>query len=151
MSQNPITKSKPKSKLLTILAVVCLLAAVAVVSAAISLNLTAPENAANTPIDPTPKPTAAPTPTPTASPSPTPVVPTELHLSSNNTTPFYKGNTLQINGTLNQPMAGVTIFLKNNGAYLANVNATTNSNGVAVFNRTPMYAFNYTITTIPPT
>lgn len=112
-----------------------------------SVVLTSPEHIVGTPQNsPSPTPTAAPTPTP----SPTPVTPTAINLSSNISGVFYKGDTVRLTAQLNQPVQGITVFLWNNGAQLANVNATTDSTGKAVFDRAPVNAFDYHVTANVP-
>ena len=109
-----------------------------VIGAYAATTLTAPEHAAGTPTS---------TPAPTATPTVTPVA-TEIHLSSNNTTPFYKGWTLHIEGQLNTPTAGITVTLYNNGAVITT--ALTDSTGKAVFDRQPTNAYDYTLTASIP-
>jgi hypothetical protein len=135
MSQNLSTKLKSKKTL--IIAVLAFLALAGVVVAAVVV--TAPEHITGTPTDkPTPTPTASPTP----SPSPTPVI--ELHLSSNVTVPFYKGDTLHLTAQLSTTQTGVLITLYNNGGAITT--ALTDSTGKAVFDRQPTNAFDYTVT-----
>lgn len=121
---------------------ILILAVVGIVTAATILYNPVDENPQGTPVDkPTPTPTATPTPT-----EPPPVVPTEVHLSSNNTTPFYKGDTLTMTAQLNQPVAGITITLYNNGNLAANPTAITDALGKATFNRNPTLPYNYSVT-----
>lgn len=103
----------------------------------------APEHIINTPeTSPTPAPTTSPTP----SPSPIPTI--TLHLTSNNTTPFYKGYTLRMVAALTPIQAGITVTLYNNGASVTT--AQTNSTGQAVFDRAPTNPFDYTVTATLP-
>lgn len=119
----------------TYLLIVAIIAVVAVASAAIAATyISAPEHVTGTP-------QATPTPTPTQTPTPTPT-PIELHVTSNNTAPFYIGDTLHITATLSPAQAGITVTLYNNGASVAT--ATTNTAGQAVFDRKPSLAYDYT-------
>jgi hypothetical protein len=104
--------------------------------------LTSPEHVTGTPLD-------QPIPTPTPTPTPTPSTqPTAIQLSSNNTDPFYKGDTLRMTAQLNQPVAGITVTLFNNGNSVAS--AITDATGKAVFDRQPTLPFDYNVTaTIP--
>lgn len=121
-------------------------AALSLLSLAVAaVVLTAPEHVTGTP-QATPSPTPIPTPTPT--PTPTPIIPTELHLTSNITEPFYKGDTLRMTAQLNQPVAGIVVTLYNNGAALTT--ATTDSTGKVVFDRNPTNPFDYTATALIP-
>ena len=141
MTQNTISKVK-SNKTFLIVAVVIGIALLGVAAAA--TMLTAPEHVTGTPI-------ASPTPTPTPSPSPTPaptVAPIEFHLTSNNTTPFYKGDTLRITAQLTQAISGANVTLSNNGAPLAWL--LTDASGKAVFDRSPLNPFDYTATASIP-
>lgn len=139
----------PKLKT-ALLIVLVLVATVAGISVAATV-LTSPENISGTPLNPTP------TPAPSTSPTPTPsqtVTPTELHLTSNYTEPFYKGDTLRLTAQLNQPAEGITVELYNNGEPLLSagvpVTAQTDASGQAVFDRKPQNPFNYyVVATIP--
>ena len=121
-------------KTVTIIAAVSV---IALILAGIAIGITvitAPEHITGIPLDPTP----TPTPTPT-------VTPTELHLTSNNTDPFYKGDTLTMTATLTPAQTGILINLYNNGLYITN--STTDASGHAVFNRQPQLGpYDYTIT-----
>jgi hypothetical protein len=145
MTQNNTQSKKSKYKSPILIAVVALFAVASLVGAAVTLI--SPEHIVGTPQN-TPSPT--PVPSPTATPEPTPVKPTAIHLSSNISGVFYKGDTLELIAQLDQPVQGITVFLWNNGAQLAGVNATTDATGKAVFDRTPVNAFDYHVTaTIP--
>jgi hypothetical protein len=123
-------KNKMISKQTKLIAIImaALLGTVAVVYAA--TILTSPEQVTGIPLDPLP------------------VQPTAIHLSSNNTAPFYKGDTLHMVATLNLPVAGITVTLYNNGTSV--LAAITDTEGKAVFDRQPTLPFNYYVTaTIP--
>jgi hypothetical protein len=137
------------NKKTTIIAAIVVISLMLLAVAAASVVLSAPEHAADTPLNPTPVPTAVPTATPSPSPVPT-ITPTELHLSSNLTVgSFYKGDTLHIVGTLNQPVAGITVTLYNNGVVVTvngvAVTAQTDASGKVFFDRQPQNTFDYTI------
>lgn len=136
MTQNNTKKSTLKSSIL--IAIVAILAVASLVGA--SVILTSPEHIVGTPQN---SPSPTPTPEPTETP---PAAPTAINLSSNISGVFYKGDTLRMTAQLNQPVAGVTVFLWNNGALLANVNATTDATGKAVFDRAPQNPFDYHVT-----
>lgn len=114
-----------------------LLCAIIGVGAATVLSNPADENVKATPTD---KPTATTTPLST--------VPTEVHLSSNVTAPWYKTDFLEMTAQLNTPTEGITITLLNHGDTV--VTALTDDTGKAVFVRNPQNAFDYSVTaTIP--
>lgn len=118
------------------IALVLALATYAVASGILSNP--AEENVKATPTD---KPAA--TPTPTGS-----IVPTEIHLSSNITDPYYKTDYLELTAQLNTPTAGITVTLLNKGDAIAT--ALTDDTGKAVFVRHPQNAFDLSVTaTIP--
>ena len=121
-----------------VLAVAALLLCVLIAAgAATVLSNPSDENVTGTPTD---------KPTPTI--TPVSFSPTEIHLSSNITAPFYKGDTLQMNATLNVPVAGITVTLLNKGSVVTT--AETDASGKVVFERAPLNAFDYSVTaTIP--
>jgi len=80
---------------------------------------------------------------PGPTPAPTPIPPiAELHLTSNNTVPFYMGDTLHLEAKLTPAQAGITVKLYNNGVQMTT--AVTDSNGVASFDRKPSGPFDFT-------
>jgi hypothetical protein len=143
MSTN-LPKTNTIKKFLTPTVIIAIiLASVLIVGGLAAVVLTNPvnENVTGTP-------TTIPTATPTATPTVTPTIqPTEIHLSSNNTTPFAKGSTVKMWATVTPAQAGVNVTLINNGAPLAwNL---TNSDGIATFERQPQNKYNYSISMIP--
>jgi hypothetical protein len=135
MTQNNTKKYTLKSPL--VIVVIAVLAVASLVGA--SVILTSPEHIVGTPQNST---------SPTATPEPTPIKPTAINLSSNISGPFYKGDTLRLTAQLNQPTAGITVFLHNLGTVIANT--TTDETGKAVFDRTPVNAFDYHVTASIP-
>ena len=91
------------------------------------------ENVSGTP---TTRPTATPTPTPT-------VTPTSIHLTSNNTAPFYLNDTLTMIATVSPAASGVLVTLYNKGNVVTT--EVTNSSGIVVFNRSPTVFYNYSV------
>lgn len=92
--------------------------------------------------------TGTPTDKPTATTTPLSTVPTEVHLSSNVTAPWYKTDFLEMTAQLNTPTEGITITLLNHGDTV--VTALTDDTGKAVFVRNPQNPFDYSVTaTIP--
>ena len=125
----PFKTRKEKALLATLAILIIALAAVVVYSQTL---ITAPEHITGDP---------QPTPTPTATESPTPPI-AELHLTGNNTDPFYKGDVCHMEATLTPAEAGVTVTLYNNGNEITT--ALTNSSGVATFDRVCNNPFDFT-------
>lgn len=147
--------SKPQtyfSKYKVVIAGVLIVALTVVgIAVAASTILTNPPDE-NVKVDPADDPT--PSVSPTSEPTQTVVSATEIHLSSNASTPYYKSDFLQITAQLNQPVAGVTVELLNFGTpVLVNnvpVTAVTDTNGIAVFVRHPQNPTDYSVkATIP--
>ena len=136
----------PKIKTLLIV-IVTLSVVIGLVAGAVVL--TSPEHISG---NPTPTATPSPTPTPSSSPTPTPttVKASAIHLTSNLTTPFYVGSTIRLTAQLNQPTAGVVVTLRNINIDGDNIvdTATTNTLGVAMFDRKPTVAFEYYVTAV---
>lgn len=107
------------------LAVIAIALVVIGIVAAVTV-ITAPEHVIGTPED-------------RPAPPPTPV----LHLTSNNTTPFYKNDTLTMTATLTPAQAGIPVTLWNKGVFVTT--ELTDSSGVVVFNRKPLNPFDYTV------
>lgn len=133
-------EKKPSAFKLTAPIILAIIAIALVGSVAAVLIVTAPEHVTGTPED-------KPTPTPTATVEPTAPPPTyEVHLSSNNTTPFYKGDTLRMTVEVKPPVAGATITLYNNGALAANPTQLTDASGRVTYDRNPTQPYDYTVT-----
>ena len=130
---------KLNSKQLGLIAI-AVLAVAAISGAAAVTYLTAPEYISGTPID-------KPTPTPTASPTAAPVA-YEMHLTSNVTDPFYKGDTLRLTATITPAVTGASVTLYNNDNLVTT--ALTDATGKAVFDRAPVNPFEYSITALVP-
>lgn len=93
-------------------------------------TIIAPEHITGNPID-------KPEPTPTTEP-----VTFTLHLTSNNTSPFYKGDSLEMTATLTPALSNINVTLYNNGVVITTTQ--TDSEGKAVFVRLPTKPFDYT-------
>jgi hypothetical protein len=125
-------KMSKETKIILAVAVAAILISVVAIGIAVTI-ITAPEHVIGIPQDPEPTPTPTPTPGSVA-----------LHLTSNNTDPFYKGDYLTMIATLTPSQADVTVNLYNNGDWITN--ATTDASGVATITRQPFKAFDYTVT-----
>lgn len=136
----PVKKSGlnlTKNNKILLAVVALLLCGLIAVGASTVLSNPADENVTGTPTD---KPTATTTPVST--------VPTEIHFSSNLTSPFYKGDVLRMTASLNTPTPGITVTLLNKGTTV--ISGETDENGQVIFDRAPVNPFDYSVTaTIP--
>lgn len=93
-------------------------------------------------VSPSPSPTLAPTASPT--PSPSPNIPTAIHLQSNNTAPFYIGDSLHLVAVLDKPVAGINVTLYN--SEVPKASALTDDEGKVVWDRAPTLHYDYSVT-----